>query len=620
MIDSILRYLDTEHPDYAVMIDGPWGSGKTYWVRNTVIPEAAKRRYRPIYVSAASATSPTALEKTIFVARFMRRNEAKEIDPGLLEAALSVGQAVPAGAVATRLLAIISRSAGKAVARGLSFDKTLIVIDDLERVHHDITAHDLLGHMFQRFVDSGHAHMLVVGNLQKLNDGRDNGSAGQFNDVREKYIRLVVPFRPSRKEQVQDLIAPIKVLAVRNAAEQAINDFADVYRDFNLRTVQYVVSQLQHLETVLDEYATQLSVGDIVTTMMVFATELAGGHVPPTDSDALFALTYVEERESIRRRIEENAGLESETRTIGAELGQRYSEMILRRLVPLRFLTDLLSGHAYCDERARSEIDHHLRRGKTPVRKAFDDLASYYTHEFDELNDIASRVLAYAEDGKYEAERYPYITSLFDLLNREQFLNKLPCDWLERLHHGVEKSIEGRPDFPFATTGITDSVTASIYDNTRPPPRSVTEMQELVVAKLRHAAGKHAADSVLSFFLELQTIPETERGLRYREIRHAIDFSTIDSERFAEIVAGMNNCGLYWVRIILDDLFEQSTQRAAINVEQSVLSNVVVLLKHCWDNETNVDPLRQFQRNVLITKLKECATHLAVVPEGREDR
>ena len=38
--------------DYALLIDGKWGSGKTYYVKNILIPLIEKdKKYKPIYIS-----------------------------------------------------------------------------------------------------------------------------------------------------------------------------------------------------------------------------------------------------------------------------------------------------------------------------------------------------------------------------------------------------------------------------------------------------------------------------------------------------------------------------------------------------------------------------------------
>ena len=39
IIEEIKKYIDDSFYDYAVMIDGEWGSGKTYFVKNELMKE-----------------------------------------------------------------------------------------------------------------------------------------------------------------------------------------------------------------------------------------------------------------------------------------------------------------------------------------------------------------------------------------------------------------------------------------------------------------------------------------------------------------------------------------------------------------------------------------------------
>lgn len=41
--EEILRYLKDESYNYAVLIDGEWGSGKTFFVNNTLTKEINKQ-------------------------------------------------------------------------------------------------------------------------------------------------------------------------------------------------------------------------------------------------------------------------------------------------------------------------------------------------------------------------------------------------------------------------------------------------------------------------------------------------------------------------------------------------------------------------------------------------
>ena len=49
--ETLRQYLETPKTDYAVLLNGRWGSGKTYFVRNSMIPLAKELGLTPIYIS-----------------------------------------------------------------------------------------------------------------------------------------------------------------------------------------------------------------------------------------------------------------------------------------------------------------------------------------------------------------------------------------------------------------------------------------------------------------------------------------------------------------------------------------------------------------------------------------
>ena len=51
IISGIKVYINECYSDYAVMLNGSWGSGKTYFVKNELIPVLEEERKAVIYIS-----------------------------------------------------------------------------------------------------------------------------------------------------------------------------------------------------------------------------------------------------------------------------------------------------------------------------------------------------------------------------------------------------------------------------------------------------------------------------------------------------------------------------------------------------------------------------------------
>ena len=72
LIESILDYVRSDYTDYAIMINGEWGSGKTYFWNNQVKKkiESLKlngKRFTTIYMSLYGISNLEEISKKIFM-------------------------------------------------------------------------------------------------------------------------------------------------------------------------------------------------------------------------------------------------------------------------------------------------------------------------------------------------------------------------------------------------------------------------------------------------------------------------------------------------------------------------------------------------------------------------
>ena len=72
ILTAVLDYINNEKAEYAVLIDGPWGSGKTYLYKNYLaeniaILEAGKnQRKTNVYISLYGISTIEELSKELF--------------------------------------------------------------------------------------------------------------------------------------------------------------------------------------------------------------------------------------------------------------------------------------------------------------------------------------------------------------------------------------------------------------------------------------------------------------------------------------------------------------------------------------------------------------------------
>src|SRR5688572_9727625 len=89
LLDIVTAYLDSPDTDYAIMIDGPWGSGKTFFWKNQIAPmltgrnNTEGRALRSAYVSLYGITRPEEIHQEVFFALHpLLRNKFSKVATG----------------------------------------------------------------------------------------------------------------------------------------------------------------------------------------------------------------------------------------------------------------------------------------------------------------------------------------------------------------------------------------------------------------------------------------------------------------------------------------------------------------------------------------------------------
>ena len=137
IINIILKYIDENIYNYAVMIDGEWGCGKTYFVREALIPAIAKyeevkpeeKKRRIIYTSLYGVNSVDEISKQIIVNAYLEKaGKAKSLiqtSSKIFGAALSL---LPAFGIDID----VKELSGK-LSELSQVKNSILVFDDLER-------------------------------------------------------------------------------------------------------------------------------------------------------------------------------------------------------------------------------------------------------------------------------------------------------------------------------------------------------------------------------------------------------------------------------------------------------------------------------------------------------
>ena len=169
LVESILDYIRKPYTDHAIMINGEWGSGKTYFWNNKVKSkiesiEIDGKRYKTIYMSLYGISNLDDISKKIFIE--MNPNLNKSIKKILdMRNVSSIPEYVKTGIDMANSFGFMQTNDKVDYSKFFDIDDKVLCFDDLERANVDVI--DVLGYI-NNFVEHDHMKTIIICNEKEL--------------------------------------------------------------------------------------------------------------------------------------------------------------------------------------------------------------------------------------------------------------------------------------------------------------------------------------------------------------------------------------------------------------------------------------------------------------------
>ena len=169
LVESILDYVRADYTDYAIMINGEWGSGKTYFwnhkIRNKIESlELNGRRYTTIYMSLYGISNLEDISKKIFIetTQLMDKNLKKYMNS---KNQTTIPEYAKTGLDMANFFGVTKNGDKLDYNEFFSTDDKVLCFDDLERANVDVI--DILGYI-NNFVEHDHIKTIIICNEKEL--------------------------------------------------------------------------------------------------------------------------------------------------------------------------------------------------------------------------------------------------------------------------------------------------------------------------------------------------------------------------------------------------------------------------------------------------------------------
>lgn len=169
LVESILDYIRADYTDYAIMLNGEWGSGKTYFWNNKIRNKIESmqvngKKLTTIYMSLYGISNLEEISKKIFIetTQLMDKNLKKYMNSN---EQTTIPEYAKTGLDMANFFGVTQNGDKIDYEKFFSTDDKVLCFDDLERANVDVI--DILGYI-NNFVEHDHIKTIIICNEKEL--------------------------------------------------------------------------------------------------------------------------------------------------------------------------------------------------------------------------------------------------------------------------------------------------------------------------------------------------------------------------------------------------------------------------------------------------------------------
>ena len=480
--DAILSYINTPHSG-ALMISGKWGCGKTHHIDHVVFPKLREQNYIPIRVSLFGMSKIDEFPSKLMDAYIDAYGESLEITnkKSLFnkKTKAKAGKLILKGATALSSFRKITdivdveklfHSNNDFYYRFIPSDKTILVLDDLERAIKTIDIHTLLG-TINDLIDQRMYKVVVISNNTYLD--KNNKDHLVF---KEKVIEKTIVYQPDIKTIYKKLLDEggynddYKSFMLQQDCVSIIDPNNTIYKidkvkdDLcNIRILKYSLSHFYKVFLCLWRKQEDKSDEDFVAFIKSLWACTIGLSTyykknDLTDKDKNAYVSYIEipefvfdknNDESVNELFdtEEDKEQKQHDITSSEKIRKMYQTYVksngLKPIISIE-LFDLITAGYYLEESGLIETWKHfkeesLRNKRSPAYLLLDKfLKAIWTFTNDEMPQKLNELASYVENGDF-ADNLSYINAATYLLHYQPLCSYSTDELNEKLKTGIDK-------------------------------------------------------------------------------------------------------------------------------------------------------------------------------------
>ncbi|WP_022765327.1 P-loop NTPase fold protein [Butyrivibrio sp. XPD2006] len=576
IITEIKRYLDDTTYQYAILINGGWGIGKTYFIENKLIPALNDTKYAIKYISLYGCNSRESVRDTIvekilgdLISEKLESKATENVHGDVKEKRIKTLHA-GSGLLKRAMKVLISKEiidgdilemVQGAIKDNTSLENTFLILDDVERCY--CSPDEIMGAL-NDLVEHDKTKMLIVANEAEIGSyNADNARLSErYQKIREKLIGITIDYTPDLVDVMHHIIKRVNDAGLKEILKSQVaryKQYMQVYNHYNFRTFQFFISKIKFLYDSYSKMSFEKDMPDSIAQDMVMQCFLS-------------ALKY-------KANIPDDK---------------------VKGRITLKFVETYVVSGIYNEERAKTKLSDYFDdyyRNAIPDDDAAKLLENeYLKHDPEWVNEQVEQIIKNLKKNKYPPQRYGDILETIMLF--KDHLDQNPNAYakaLSLMKRNIDKMFEPSLFIPLSRYRI-DPTKQEQYED------SVAELNSLI--KKANANMDNTLSSVLS---DNDWVNSLKKRLndRHGHWRGEIIFDMVEPIDWVNRLINSSSEQLYEFNQYILKLYTGSYEPVEEDVKciKEIVESIDSLIENGdatdWIQEENLRRLREILYNLL---------------------
>jgi hypothetical protein len=431
-------YLKTPKTQYAILINGSWGSGKTYFFKNNLTAIATRQQFKTIYLTLNGLNKIDDFRYQFLIKLVPSLNILDSSKSGVFKTILT--------AAAQKFGSINLND----ILKDIEIDESkltnfVVCFDDLERC--SIPKEEVLG-FINNYVEHKNLKVLILSDETKIKGNEI------YNNIKEKVIGRILNYKNNLDKTLPLLLAKYKTeqedfyQAVDNKKEYIL-ELLTAFKEENLRNISFYLSVLSKLYPEAKKFPEYWK--EVILFSLIMTIEFKNGNFTSNDYKSFKGLDEIDTTYGFFGRAntidlslspEERKEEENETEKF-------YNKYVVNNFSDFHFFKSIyvfiLTG--YLDKTLLNE--ELTARYPVVISDEIKVFREIISAGFRSLTDIQfsqniTKLIEFAEEGKYPIYDYISIANYLVYFSTRGLI-ELPIERIqELLLKGVEKSSQSK--------------------------------------------------------------------------------------------------------------------------------------------------------------------------------